>query len=64
MASLLFAEDHQVSYDGYKSRLRTTRAALVATGLSCGQAECSGSYRGRLKTTRALWWLQMYVKDH
>ena len=33
---VLFAEDHQVGYDGYKSRLRTTRVALVANRLICG----------------------------
>ena len=43
MTLLLFAEDHQVGYDGYKSRLRTKR---VANGLICGQAECCGNYRG------------------
>ena len=35
-----------VSYGGYKIRLRV---ALVATRFSCGQAECCGSYRSRLK---------------
>ena len=51
MALLVFAEDHQVGYDGYKSRLRTTRVALLATGLSCGQAERCSSSRGRISTT-------------
>ena len=55
MTLLLFAEDHQVGYDGYKSRLRTKR---VANGLICGQAECCGNYRGKLKNTRVLWWPQ------
>ena len=58
MALLLFAEDNQVCYDGYNSRLRTTRMTLVANGLICGKAECCGNYIGRLKTTRVLWWLQ------
>ena len=58
MALLLFAEDHQIGYDGYKSRRRTKKVALVATRLSCGQEECCGSYKGRLKTARVLWWLQ------
>ena len=35
MTLLLFAEDHHVGYDGYKSRLRATRVALVANGLIC-----------------------------
>ena len=59
MALLVFAEDHQFGYDGYKSRLRTTSVALVASGLSCGQAECCcsymgscGGFRGRLRTTK------------
>ena len=51
MTLLLFAEDHQIGYDGYKSRLRTKRVALVANGLICGQAECCGGFRGRLSTT-------------
>ena len=55
---LLFAEDNQVGYDDYKSRLRTTRMALVANRLICGQAECFGNYKGKLETTRVLWWLQ------
>ena len=58
MTLLLFAEDHHVGYDGYKSRLRTKRVALVANGLICGQAERCGNNRGKLKTTRVLWWLQ------
>ena len=58
MTLLLFAEDHQVGYDDYKSRLRTIRVDLVANGLICGQAECYGNYRGKLKTTRVLWKLR------
>ena len=34
MTLLLFAEDNQIGYDDYKSRLRTTRMALVANSLS------------------------------
>ena len=37
MALPLITDDHQVGYAGYKGRLRTKMAALVATGLSCGQ---------------------------
>ena len=55
MTLLLFAEDNQIGYDDYKSRLRTTRMALVANRLICGQAECCGNYKGKLKTTRVLW---------
>ena len=58
MTLLLFAEDNQIGYDDYKSRLRTTRMALVANRLICGQAECCGNYKGRLKTIRVLWWLR------
>ena len=58
MTLLLFAEDNQICYGDYKSRLRTTRMALVANRLICGQAECCGNYKGKLKTTRVLWWLR------
>ena len=64
MTLLLFAEDNQISYDDYKSRLRTTRMALVANRLICGQAECCGNYKGKLKTTRVLWWLRRLAEDH
>ena len=49
-----------------QSRLRTTRVALVTTGLSCGQAdlECCSTYRGRLETTRVLFWLKRKAEDH
>ena len=50
-------EDNQIGYDKYKSRLGTTRMALVTNRLICGQAECCGNYKGKLKTTRVLWWL-------
>ena len=56
MTLLLFAEDNQIGIDDYK-RLRTTRMALVANRLICGQAECCGNYKGKLKTTSVLWWL-------
>ena len=56
MTLLLFAEDNQIGIDDYK-RLRTTRMALVANRLICGQAECCGNYKGKLKATRVLWWL-------
>ena len=55
MTLLLIAEDNQIGIDDYK-RLRTTRMALVANRLICGQAECCGN-KGKLKTTRVLWWL-------
>ena len=58
MTLLLFAEDNQIGYDDYKSRLRTIRVALVANRLICGQAECYGNYKGELKTTRVPWWLR------
>ena len=60
MTLLLFAEDNQIGYmyDEYKSRPRTTRMALVANRLICGQAECCGNYKGKLKTTTVLWWLR------
>ena len=46
MTLLLFAEDTQVGYDGYNSRLRTKRVALMANGLICGQAECCDNVQG------------------
>ena len=55
---LLFAEDNQIGYDDYKSRLRTTRMILVANGLICGQAGGCGNYKGKLNTTRVLWWVR------
>ena len=58
MTLLLFAEDNQIGYDDYKSRLRTTKMALVANRLICGQAECCGNYKGELKTIRLPWWLR------
>ena len=58
MTLLLFADDHHVGYDSYKSRLRATRVALVANGFICGKAEWCDNYRGMLKTTRVLWLLQ------
>ena len=58
MTPLLFADDLQIGYDGCKSRLRTIRLTLVANGLICVQAECCGSYRGKLETTRVLKWLR------
>ena len=39
MTLLLFAEDNQIGYGDYKSNLRTTRMALVANRLICGQVE-------------------------
>ena len=42
----MFADDNQLSYAGYKGRLRTTMVALVANGLRYGQAECFSIYRG------------------
>ena len=64
MTLLLFAEDNQAGYDGYKSRLRTKRVALLANGLICEEAECCGDYRGKLKTIRVLWWLRRQAEDH
>ena len=61
---LLFAQDNQADYDGYKSRLRTTRVTLLANGLICEQAECCGKYRGKLKTIRVLRWLRRQAEDH
>ena len=58
MTLMLIAEDNHIGYGDYKSRLRTTRMALVANKLICGQAECCGNYKGKLKTTRVLWWLR------
>ena len=58
MILLLFAEDHQVGYDDYMSGLSARRVSLVANGIICGQADCCGSYRSKLKTTRLLWWLR------
>ena len=49
MALVLFAEDNQVGYCGYMSRLMTTTVGLVATRLSCGQEECCDTYRGMLR---------------
>ena len=62
----LFAEDHSYIYAGHKSRLRTKRVALVTTGPSCGQAdlECCSTNRGRLETTRVLFWLKRKAEDH
>ena len=40
--------------------------ALVTTGLSCGQVDldCCSTYRGRLATTRVLFWLKRKAEDH
>ena len=64
MTLLWFSEDNQAGYDGYKSRLRTERVALLANGLICEEAECCGKYRGKLKTIRVLWWLRRQAEDH
>ena len=45
MILLLFAEDNQIGYDDNKSRLKTTRMALVANRRIYGQAECCGNYK-------------------
>ena len=64
MTQLLFAEDHQVGYDGYKSRLKPKgwlwwltglsvdkQSAVVTTGVSLTLPGCFGGFRGRLRTT-------------
>ena len=52
------AEDQQVVFKGYRGRLnhrvrlRTTRMAIIATGISWRPSENCDGYRSRLRTSK------------
>ena len=36
---------------------------MVATGVGLGYKGCCGGYRGKMRTSRVLWWIQGLAED-
>ena len=48
---------------GYRDRMKTTKIAFVANVIGLGHIHWCDGCKGRLRTTRVLWWLQRLAKD-